>query len=101
MKRISAGLDEGVNQGECEDGDVWIAVIGETSYGHCCFPRGVGFLSVDVLCDLEMDCIVGFLHRRIARTTDEYVERRDFEPTGRSTQHHYSKRVTVTQVTGH
>ena len=49
--------------------------------------RPVGFLGVDVLCDLEMDGIVGFVDGGVAGPCDEDLEGRDFQPAGGSSQH--------------
>jgi hypothetical protein len=40
----------------------------------------IGFLVIDVFCDLQMDCVVGFMQRRIAGTGHKNLYLRDIDP---------------------
>jgi hypothetical protein len=91
VKWIAAGLNESLEQSESEDGDVWISMICQADYQHCCFARTwtsrvrmrlgedrspverspVCLLGVDVFCDFEMYCIVWFVYWRVACSGDQ------------------------------
>jgi len=54
VERVSAGLDEGIEECEREESDVLVPVVGEMGDRHRCFSWGIGLLRVNVLGYFEM-----------------------------------------------
>lgn len=71
---ISAHLDEGIEQTDGENGDMWIAVVHCLNDEHRSFSWTVGFLFIDVLCDLDMKGVVIVWLGRRGNSGDEKLE---------------------------
>lgn len=80
MEGISARLDESLEEGKGEEGDVGIPVIRKAGYEHRCFTGCIGFLSVDVFSDFEMVGKVWLMSRGVTGIGDEDFKPRCFEP---------------------
>lgn len=98
MKWISEGLNERLEQGKGEKGDMGITVVDLASDCHRGLPWSIGFLVADVLCELEMDGIVGLVQRWVAGALDVYIDRGGGDP--RIVQHRARMRSGDASVGG-
>lgn len=61
MKWVSAIFDANIEQCKRKEGDVGISMIHIIDNGDCSFSRGIAFLRIDKVGDLEVEREIGFI----------------------------------------
>ena len=61
MKWVSAIFDANIEQGKRKKGDVGVSMVHIIDNGDCSLPRGIAFLRIDKVGDLEIEGEIGFV----------------------------------------
>lgn len=76
VERVAAVLDADVEQAECKQGDIGVAVVDEADNGSGSLARGGALFAVDQVRDLEIERQVGLVVFGAAGSLDEAQELR-------------------------
>lgn len=80
MKWVSTLLDERIEQVKSQHGYVWIPIVDHPHALHRSFTRCIGFLAIDMLCELEVQGRVRCRLMRFTGSFDELLDWRQGHP---------------------